>query len=158
MRMRFPEIARSTNIAVGGVLLILAALAARGQTRDMYLDGVLSQSSDITGCGARPIPVPKMSPGGIPSVASPDVGSADASCSDLGSTYQIVSDGHIYGLKRTPADVKRDTTTLALGSTPGLGVLAFQPTGLHVVVLRAGDILRVKLKQRQAAYTILYMR
>lgn len=142
--------------AVGGALLALAVVSAQAQ--NVYGVGVLSQSSDLTGCAAHPTPVPHMTPGGIPAVANPDVGSADEGCSDLGSTYQIVADGHLYGLKRTAEDVKRDTALLALGSTTGMGVLAFQPTGLHVLVLRTGQVLRVRLKQRQAIYTILYSR
>lgn len=142
--------------AAGGLFFALAGLAAQGQKT--FVDGVLSQSSDLTGCAALPSPVPHMTPGGIPSVANEDVGSADEGCSDLGSTYQIVADGHLYGVRRTPADVKSDVARMALGSTTGLGVLAYQPTGLHVFVLRAGDVLRVKLKERQAAYTILYVR
>ncbi len=142
--------------AAVGVILAFAAMTARGQSH--FLDGVLSQSSDLAGCAARPDPVPHMSPGGIPSVANPDVGNADQGCSDLGSTYQVATDGHLYMLKRTSADVQRDIHLLALGTTPGVGVLAFQPTGLHVQLERTGQVMVVKLKQRRAAYTILYAR
>ena len=142
--------------AVGAALFTFAGFAAHGQST--FLDGVLSQSSDLTGCTAHPTPVPHTTAGGVPSVANSDTGPADEECSDLGSTYQISTQGHLYGLKRLPADVQRDSSLLALGSAVGLGVLAFQPTGLHVLVLRSGDVLRVKLKERQAAYTILYTR
>lgn len=141
---------------MGWILLLASSvLVARGQVT--YVDGVLSQSSDLTGCMAKPSPVPHMTPGGVRSVVNPETG-ADSNCSDLGSTYQIVSKGRIYGLKRTTADVRRDALLQALGNTPGPGVLAFQPTGLHVWVIPNGDQIHVKWLNRQSAYTILYTR
>ena len=136
---------------------MLAAAALAAQTQTILADGVLSQSSDLTGCAAQPSPIPHTTPGGIRSPVNPDVGGNDA-CSDLGSTYQIASGGHVFGVTRTAADVQRDAALQAQGSSPGAGVLAGQPTGLHVAISRSGDLMRVKLKERQSAYTILYMR
>lgn len=137
-------------------ILLFTASALVAQNQVTFADGVLSQSSDLTGCAAQPSPVPHTTPGGIRSPANPVAG--DNACSDLGSTYQIVSGGHLYGLKRTPADVQHEAALQALGSPPGPGVLAFQPTGLHVVIARIGDTMRVQLKERQSVYTILYTR
>ena len=139
--------------------LLFGTFASLAGAQTPFVDGVLSSTSDAIGCDAQPAPTPHYTQRAHAEVdASTPAPAPAVTCSDLGSTYQVSSDGRLYGLRRTASDIRREAVALAKESGNNPGVLAFQPTGLHVLIRVSGTFVQVKLKERESVYTVLFLR